>query len=122
MRITISTVLAVLLLISPNLAAHHSHGNYDLTKYTFLEGTVTEIHWINPHSWIYIQVVGADGQPVSWALEGANVTRLERIGWTREDVKVGDTISARCHQLRDGANGCLLGYVTPEGGVETVFD
>lgn len=122
MRIAISTVLTVLVLASLDLPAHHSHGNYDLTQYTFLEGTVTEVHWINPHSWVYLEVVGADGQPVLWALEGANISRLTRIGWTRDDLKVGDTISARCHQLRDGANGCLLGYVTPEGGVETVFD
>jgi hypothetical protein len=37
-------------------------------------------------------------------------------------VKVGTNISVRCHQLRDGSTGCLLGFITPEGGVEKMFD
>ena len=122
MRTTVSAVLIILSLASLELPAHHSHGNYDLTEYTFLEGTVTEVHWINPHSWIYIEVLGTDRERALWALEGANPGRLIQIGWARNDIKVGDKISARCHQLRDGSNGCLLGYLTLEGGVETVFD
>ena len=102
--------------------AHHSHGNYNMTAYTNLKGTVKEVHWINPHTWIYIEVKDEKGEPNVWALEGANVTQLQRRGWTKEMIKVGSTISVRCHQLRDGANGCLLGFVTPEGGVEKIFD
>ncbi len=113
--------MCVVFLTSPALA-HHSHGNYQMTEYTLLDGTVKEIHWITPHSWIYLEVIDENGQPAVWALEGANVTQLRRLGWTEDSVKVGDPISARCHRLRDGSNGCLLGFVTPEGGVEKMFD
>jgi len=122
MRLAISTILIISALIAPKLQAHHSHGNYDLTDYVLLKGRVTEVHWMNPHTWIYLEVVGADGEPAVWALEGANISRLEQLGWAREDITVGDRFSARCHQLRDGANGCLLGYLRPEGGEERLFD
>lgn len=102
--------------------AHHSHSNYETTEFTHLQGRVTEFHWINPHTWIYIEVMDASGQPTVWALEGASPTELRRDGWSEDDVQVGDTISVRCHQLKDGSNGCLLGFLTPEGGVEKEWD
>lgn len=102
--------------------AHHSHGNYQLTEYTLLEGTVKEFHMVNPHTWIYLEVTDAGGQPKLWALETTGIRGLTRIGVTRDTVKVGDTISVRCHRLRDGSNGCLLGFLTPEGGVEKEWD
>ena len=102
--------------------AHHSHGNYQMTEYTYLEGMVKEVHWVNPHSWLYIEVLDADGQPKLWALETTGLNGLLRIGVTEETVKVGDTVSVRCHQLRDGAKGCLLGFLTSEDGVEREWD
>ena len=102
--------------------AHHSHGNYQMTEYTFLEGMVKEVHWVNPHSWLYLEVRDADGQPMLWALETTNLNDLRRLGVTDDTVKVGDTISVRCHRLRDGSRGCLLGFLTPEDGVEKEWD
>ncbi len=102
--------------------AHHSHSNYFTSEYTLLEGIVTEFHWMNPHTWIFLDVADADGEAVEWALEGASPTELTRGGWTRDDVEVGDRITVRCHQLKDRSNGCLLGFLTPEGGVEKEWD
>ncbi|MDH3419703.1 MAG: DUF6152 family protein [Gammaproteobacteria bacterium] len=102
--------------------SHHSHGNYLTTEYTNLQGTVREFHWMNPHTWIYLDVMGDDGQTTLWVLEGASPAELLRDGWARDDVNVGDNISVRCHQLRDRSNGCLLGFLTPEGGVEKEWD
>jgi Family of unknown function (DUF6152) len=102
--------------------AHHSHGNYQMTEYTILEGKVTEVHWINPHIWIYLEIMGDSGEPDVWALETAGATGLARKGITQETVKVGDTISVRCHQLRDKSNGCLLGFLTTQGGEEVEWD
>ena len=101
---------------------HHSHGNYELHQYTYLSGTVKEVLWINPHTWIHLEVATEDGSTTDWALEGGGINALTRRGWTPDDVKPGDRISVRCHRLRDGAQGCLLGYVTPEGGVEKEWD
>jgi hypothetical protein len=102
--------------------AHHSHANYSETEWMLLEGTVREIHWMNPHSWIYLEVVDADGATKAWALEGASVTTLRRDGWTQDSVEVGDNLSLRCHPLKDGSRGCLLGYITMDDGSEKEFD
>jgi hypothetical protein len=56
------------------------------------------------------------GQPVTWLLEATNPRGLEGKGIKREDVKPGDTVKVRCHKLRDGSNGCLLGFITPMHG------
>jgi hypothetical protein len=97
-------------------AAHHSHGNYDTSKWTVFEGTVKEVHYINPHSWIYLDIKDDKGQAVTWALEATGPRGLEAKGVKREDVKPSDNIKVRCHVLRDGTNGCLLGFVTPMHG------
>ena len=103
-------------------AGHHSHGNYELHQYTHLQGTVREVLWMNPHAWIHLEVTDESGESSLWALEGGSVAALTRRGWQQDDIQPGDAISVRCHQLRDGSQGCLLGYVTQEGGVEKEFD
>jgi len=102
--------------------AHHSHGNYEMTEYAHLTGTVKQVHLVNPHSWLYLEVINEEGQPITWALETAGVRGLDRQGITADTVKVGDTVSVRCHQLRDGSNGCLLGFLTSEDGIEREWD
>ena len=115
------TLLIVVLLATPILA-HHSHGNYNMTEYTTLKGVVKEVHWINPHTWIYLEVKDDKGESTMWALEGASVIQVERRGWTKDMIKVGSTIAVRCHQLRDDSSGCLLGFITLEGAAEKMFD
>jgi hypothetical protein len=98
------------------VSAHHSHSNYAVSEFTQLEGTVKAVHWLNPHSWIYLEVKDDKGQMAQWALEAANPAAILANGVTREHVKPGDIIKVRCHRIRDGSNGCLLGFVTPTHG------
>ncbi|HZM62940.1 MAG TPA: DUF6152 family protein [Vicinamibacterales bacterium] len=91
--------------------AHHSHGNYDVTTWTVMEGTVKQVVFIVPHSIVYLDVKGQ-----TWALEATNPQGIFLRGVKKEDVQVGDTIKVRCHLLRDGGKGCLLGFVTPMHG------
>lgn len=102
--------------------SHHSHGNYDLTQYIDMEGTVTEVHWINPHTWIYLEVVDEDGAATIWTLEGGGINALTRRGWTEDSVQVGDNVSVRCHPLRAGTPACLFGFLRTEDGYENEFD
>lgn len=97
-------------------SAHHSHNAYEVTVWSTLEGTVREIHLMNPHSWIYLDVADASGETTTWSLEAANPAAIFENGVKAEDVKVGDRIQARFHVLRDGTNGGLLGFVTPLHG------
>src|SRR2546422_10748119 len=83
---------------------------------TTMEGTVTEVHYLVPHSWLYVEVKDEKGEPTTWAMEATGYGGLQRVGVKREDLKPGDRVKVRCHLLKDGSNGCLLGYVTPMHG------
>jgi hypothetical protein len=113
-RLSLAAVLAMSLAL--RVSAHHSHSNYDVTKWTILEGTVKQVHLINPHSWLYVEVKDDKGQSAVWALEATNPAALLKNGIERSFIRQGDTIKARCHVLKDGSRGCLLGFVTPMHG------
>ena len=101
---------------------HHSHGNYEDT-FMDIEGVATEVHLLVPHSWLYLQVKDPKGgEPQVWALEATGRTQLQKIGVTAETVKPGDTVKARCHHLRDGSNGCLLGFLKDKEGTVKDWD
>ena len=110
----VASLLAVCLTLP--VLAHHSHGNYDVATWTVMEGTVKQVIFIVPHSIIYLDVKGEKGEPATWALEATNPQGIFLRGVKKEDVLVGDTIKVRCHLLRDGGRGCLLGFVTPMHG------
>ena len=101
--------------------AHHSHGAYNET-FMDLEGVVKEVHLVVPHSWIYLEVKGANGEPEIWALEATGRTGLQKSGVTTDYVKPGDSVKARCHRLKDGSNGCLLGFLKAKDGTVKDWD
>ena len=107
--------ISTLGLAAPVLA-HHSHASYDISQWILLEGTVKQVVLIAPHSLVYLDVKDEHGNTATWALEATAPAGILRNGVKREDVRAGDAIKARCHQLRDGANGCLLGFITPMHG------
>jgi hypothetical protein len=108
-------MLSILGFVVPALA-HHSHANYDITKWIELEGTVKQVVLIAPHSLVYLDVTDERGDTATWALEATAPAGILGNGVKREDVRAGDKVKARCHLLRDGANGCLLGFITPLHG------
>jgi hypothetical protein len=103
------------------LWAHHSHGNY-VDTFMDVQGVVKEVHYVVPHSWVYLEVKDEKGESQVWALEATGRPALERIGVTRDYVKPGDTVKARCHRLRDGSNGCLLGFLKAKDGTVKDWD
>jgi hypothetical protein len=96
--------------------AHHSHASYDISKWVVIEGTVRQVVLIAPHSIVYLDVTDGAGVTATWALEATAPAGIIGNGVKREDIRAGDAIKARCHVLRDGANGCLLGFITPLHG------
>lgn len=118
MRFALGVLLVVGLYFTLTAAAHHSHGQYAET-FTDFQGVVKEVILVTPHSWVYLEVKDASGASQMWALESTSRTALERIGVTREYLKPGDTVKVRCHPLRDGSNGCLLGFLkAPDGSIK----
>jgi len=108
---------AVLMMLLPSLAvAHHSHVNYEPTETMTVRGTVTEVQWINPHTWFFINVTNEQGIEEEWALESGAPSQLIRRGWNAESIKPGDEITAIVKQLRGGANGGLLGTIILSDG------
>ena len=101
--------------------AHHSHGNY-VETFMDIQGVVKEVHLVVPHSWVYLEVKNAKGDPEIWALQATGRTGLERVGVTASTIKAGDTVKARCHRLRDGSNGCLLGFLKAKDGTVKDWD
>ncbi len=99
--------------------AHHSHNAYEVTVWSELEGTVSNVLIMNPHSWIYLDVADASGEVTTWAIEAASPAQIYENGVKPEDVQPGDRVKLRIHLLRDGTNGGLLGFVTPMHGDAT---
>ena len=123
MRFPFASLAAVAVLAAAwPAAAHHSHANYEAIKWTDIKGKVTELQWLNPHVWVYVDVKNAKGEMEQWALEGGSPAALTRGGWKKDTVKVGDEINVKCHLAKDGSNNCLLGFLTTPGGTPKEFD
>ena len=101
--------------------AHHSHGA-SVDTFMDIQGVVTEVHLVVPHSWIYLEVKDDKGETQVWALEATGRTGLQKVGITADTVKPGDTVKARCHRLKDGSNGCLLGFLKAKDGTVKDWD
>ena len=119
---SIACAAAAAVLLSIPAWAHHSHANYNINEFINLSGTITSVAWTNPHVWINMEVADAQGRPQMWALEATGRTGLQRIGVTPDYVKAGDAVKARCHHLRDGSNGCLLGFLKAKDGTVKDWD
>lgn len=98
--------------------AHHSFSaEFDIDSPVKLTGTVTEMKWSNPHTWIYIDVVDDDGNVVNWALETPRAANmLIRNGWRREDLPAGRVITVEGWQARNGSATANISSVTLEDG------
>jgi hypothetical protein len=97
-------VSALLVMVLP-LAAHHSFSaQYDSTKPVNLTGAVTKIEWNNPHVYFYIDVKDpATGKVENWALEMGAPAVIQRNGWTRNSMKVGDMVIVEGTRAKTGA-------------------
>ncbi len=108
--------LAALLAGAP-AAAHHSFSAiFDSAKPVTLTGTVTRLDWMNPHTWIYLDVKKDDGTVEAWAFELGSPNRLMRYGWNQNSLPTGATVTITGSQARDGSPKAAVDTVTlPDG-------
>jgi Family of unknown function (DUF6152) len=104
MRTRFGLIAAAVLCVAAPLAAHHSFAaEYDGTKPVVLTGKVSKVEWVNPHSWVYIDVADASGKVVTWACETAPPNALYRQGWRRDSLKNGDQVTIDGFLAKDGS-------------------
>lgn len=95
------------------LAAHHSFSaEYDSKKPVTLRGIVTKVEWMNPHVYFYLDVTDESGNVTNWALEMGPPNGLERSGWTRNTMKVGDEVIVEGTLAKDGSKQANARSVT----------
>ena len=86
------------------VAAHHSFSaEFDATKQVTLAGEVVMMEWVNPHSWLHIDVTKPDGSVERWKIEGGSPSVLFRLGWNRDSLPAGTKVTVVGFQAKDGS-------------------
>jgi hypothetical protein len=93
---------AMLAALAVPALAHHSGAMFDDKKEVTLTGVVKEFQFTNPHSWLLVDVKGADGKVVTWGFEAEGPSTMARAGIRRSDFAPGTPITIIGHPMKDG--------------------
>jgi hypothetical protein len=113
-RIISALIMALLcsLVLASSVSAHHSvQSQFDIHKTVSISGTVAKMEWINPHSYLTVNVKDADGKVEKWAFELGGAGSLRRAGLSRADrggLKAGDEVTVTALPARDGSHSGFL--------------
>ena len=99
----IGALVLVCISAAPVLAHHSFAAEFDAKKPVKLRGTVVKMEWINPHSWVHIEVKTPDGKVEQWMIEGGAPNALLRRGWNKNSLLPGTEILVEGFQAKDGA-------------------
>jgi len=109
--------IVVVLVSSTSLVAHHGPGTFELGKSVKYTGAkLTRVEFINPHSWLYFEVTGADGRASKHRCEMRSMHVLRRSGWTKELFPIGQSITVEAAPDRADPNSCYLNTILFEDG------
>jgi len=89
---------------TPSQAHHAFAAEFDATKPVKVTGTVTKLRFVNPHSWIYVDVKNADGTVTNWGFEFGTPASLENAGLTKDDFRPGVVITLAGYRSKNGGN------------------
>ena len=116
----VSAVLAFAITLgigSVRLAAHHSFAaEYAADQPLVIKGAVNRVDWVNPHSWIYVEVTAPDGKVTTWKCETAPPNGLFRRGWTKSSIKKGEIVTVDGFRAKDGSSTMNARSVTLADG------
>jgi hypothetical protein len=88
--------------VTPTLAHHAFSAEFDAQQPIEIKGVVTKTKWVNPHSWIYLDVKAADGTITNWGFEFGTPNSLQRIGLTKASLPVGAEVLINGYHSRNG--------------------
>jgi hypothetical protein len=107
--IAAATLAGLAVLPAASLAHHAFAAEFDSSKPLVVEGVVTKVRFVNPHSWIYLDVKNKDGSVTNWGFEFGTPTSLRDNGVTRDNVHAGVPIRLAGYKAK---NGGPFGYAT----------
>jgi hypothetical protein len=103
-KVVFTVVGLSLVLARASLSGHHAFAaEFDAKTPIKLRGTVTKMEWINPHTWIHIDVKKPNGQVERWMIEGGPPNALYRRGFTKDSLPVGIEILVEGFRAKDGS-------------------
>ena len=98
------TALAICGWASSTSAHHAFAAEFDAKKPVNFKGTITKMEWVNPHTWLHVDVKQPDGKVINWAIEAGTPNVLFRRGFSRETLKPGTEIVIDGYQSKDGSH------------------
>jgi hypothetical protein len=102
--LSVVAVIVVLIASAATVSAHHSFSaEFDGSKTVTIEGKVFKMDFVNPHSWLYIDVVTPDGKTERWGVEGGSPNVMFRLGWSRDTLPVGTRVKVSGSPAKDGS-------------------
>jgi len=111
-QMAFAAAFILVLTAAPTFAHHSFAAEFDASKPANLTGSVTKVEWMNPHTWIYIDVKAEAGKVTNWAIEMGSPNGLMRSGWSRNSMKVGDVVTVAGSRAKDGTNNANARTVT----------
>ena len=108
--------VAVVLAASPVRAHHAFAAEFDAAQPITLRGTVTRVEWINPHTWIHIDVKDPSGKTTEWMIEGGTPNTLLRRGVDKNSIPAGTEIIVDGYRAKNGSNRANGRDLTLPGG------
>ena len=106
-RTQAAVVLGVLAVIPARALAHHSAAMFDEKKTITVEGEVKEFQFTNPHSWLLVDVKGADGKVTTWGFEAEGPSSMTRAGIRLKDFTPGTAVTITGRPMKDGRPAAL---------------
>ena len=94
--------LAPLFSVSPQVESHHAFSSeFDADRPFRVTGTIVRVEWINPHSWVHVDVLQQDGTVIPWMMKGGTPNTLFRAGLTKKLLQPGTDVIVRGYQSKD---------------------
>jgi hypothetical protein len=100
--LTVALGVAALFTAALPASAHHAFGaEFDADRPILLKGKIVKVEWVNPHTWIHVEITKDDGSKEVWMIEGGSPNSLIRRGATKNSFPVGTDIVVDGYQARD---------------------